>query len=71
MNLYQLWAGEKLWSSRDSAYVVANNPEDAKNCMTSGSDSLWVSVSSCMDCGPYTQEIPKDCYQSCGAYLIS
>jgi hypothetical protein len=62
MSIFEL-TGEPLFNPNRTAIVLAKDEEQARHCMTFGSDSCWTRV--------YTCKKLKTLYQNCGAFILS
>ena len=71
MKLFWLMTKEPLHNDHPCALVAAETEDQAKNCMTHGSDSLWCSVHMIVPAGTLTQIPDKECfYRNCDAIVL-
>ena len=74
MKLLIFWmTGIPNWSEKTSAIVAAENEDAAKACMTCGSDSLWMSVTTCekIEHLEAKSEELGQCYSQGGAFVLA
>jgi hypothetical protein len=74
LGLFMVAAKEKCFSEKDTSLVLAPSYDSAVSCMTSGSDSLWVSVESCVPIGSLDIQdestLKNRWYENSGGYVI-